>query len=523
MRAHLSWLFAVACAFFIGPDKAAGTEPVSYRQATALSAAERNDLNRKAERGDWQAAFDLALYYAGAAPNIKNREYFLTLASKSGSRESIEALADFYSMPGGVFQIQKAISLRRDLKSKFPNEIDNIDWAEGCAFEYHYLTTEAARRKELTFLKLAASWGSAKAQAALQKISIDSMPRTKAPKQAPVMSMSDSLRISTNRIAALRKKAERGDADAAERLSLYYGIYRNDKKREVRYLKLGAEKSSDIAIRNLLAIYSADPDLFNARKAFGLRRQLKHMAETKKIDVQPDSDWSYNLYIEHFFGAGNKRRGVYFLEYAAKYGSEAARNELIEIYSNDRDVQSLEKARYWKQRSEAAKRPQTQVLALISRVNAQAPAVVASGDSAEFIPVRILGKEGMIVPPVFLRQSGLPAEGFWMPTTSQLREVEHSLPTFLSKELESRPSLRELHEVIALEPKYRRQYVGMIENGRKVIWVNCIPQTSEEGVDPFANWSREIIDVSDGGSSFWGVVYDLEKHSFDKLILNGSA
>jgi hypothetical protein len=176
MRAHLFCLLAVACVSFVGANRAAGTEPVSYRQATALSAAERYDLNRKAERGDWRAAFALALYYAGAAPNIKNREYFLTLASKSGSRESIEALADFYSMPGGVFQIQKALSLRRDLKSKFPNEVDNIDWAEGCAFEYHYLTTEAARKKEVIFLKLAASLGSTKAQAALQKIGVDSTP-----------------------------------------------------------------------------------------------------------------------------------------------------------------------------------------------------------------------------------------------------------------------------------------------------------------------------------------------------------
>jgi len=142
--------------------------------------------------------------------------------------------------------------------------------------------------------------------------------------------------------------------------------------------------------------------------------------------------------------------------------------------------------------------------------------------AAKFTPVRILGKEGVIVPKVFLRESGLSAEGFWTPKTSQLRKVERSLPRFLRKEMQSRP-LGELSEVIALAPKYRRQYLGMILNGRKVIWINCIPQKSDNGVDPFANWKREIIDVSDGGSAFWGVVYDVEKHSFDKLILNGSA
>lgn len=122
---------------------------------------------------------------------------------------------------------------------------------------------------------------------------------------------------------------------------------------------------------------------------------------------------------------------------------------------------------------------------------------VSSQQAVKFISVRILGKEGVIVPKVFLRESGLPAEGFWTPKTTQLRKVERSLPTFLRKEMQARP-VGELAEVIALAPKYRRQYLGMILDGRKVIWINCIPQKSETGVDPFANWDREIIDVSDG-------------------------
>ena len=107
---------------------------------------------------------------------------------------------------------------------------------------------------------------------------------------------------------------------------------------------------------------------------------------------------------------------------------------------------------------------------------------VSYRQGAEFTPVRTLGKEGVIVPKVFLLESGLPAEGFWTPKTSQLRKVERSLPRFLRKEMQSRP----------LGEQYRRQYVGMILNGRKVIWINCIPQKSENGVDPFANWNREI-------------------------------
>jgi len=147
----------------------------------------------------------------------------------------------------------------------------------------------------------------------------------------------------------------------------------------------------------------------------------------------------------------------------------------------------------------------------------------ALGSSTEFTPVTILHREGVIVPQAFLRKSGLPAQGFWMPTTNQLREAERLLPAFLDKERQSRPSVRELSEVITLAPKSRRQYIGMITNGRKVIWINCFPPKPKNGVDAFGSWNSEIIDVSDGGSRFWGAVYDVKKHSFEKLIVNGSA
>jgi hypothetical protein len=141
----------------------------------------------------------------------------------------------------------------------------------------------------------------------------------------------------------------------------------------------------------------------------------------------------------------------------------------------------------------------------------------------QFTSVRILGKNGVIVTEAFLRESGLPAEGFWKPSRSELKEVERALPTFQRMQTRNRPTIKELVELTALVPKSRRQYVGMILDGRKVIWVNAIPQKPRKEIDPFVNWKREIIDVSDGGSKFWGVVYDVEKHSFVKLILNGSA
>ena len=150
-------------------------------------------------------------------------------------------------------------------------------------------------------------------------------------------------------------------------------------------------------------------------------------------------------------------------------------------------------------------------------------AQTATAGPLEFAPVKILGKRGMIVPEMFLLESGLSQEGFWTPTTKQIREAELSLPAFLRNEVQARPTIRELSELLTLAGKSRRQYIGIIANGRKVIWINCIPQKPRRTDDPFANWKHAIIDVSDGGPRFWGAFYDVEKHSFDKLVFNGSA
>lgn len=165
----------------------------------------------------------------------------------------------------------------------------------------------------------------------------------------PVM-MNERLRIPDNEIPILKKKAKQGDAEAAKRLALYYGTYLDQKEKYLYYLKLGARQNSDVAIQSLMTIYTTDPDFYDFDKALTLRQRLKKMvAEGHQIELAPDAEWAYDLYIDHFVGYGNKKRGLFFLELAAKHGSEKARNELIEIYSNDPDVRNPAKARHWKQ------------------------------------------------------------------------------------------------------------------------------------------------------------------------------
>lgn len=166
-----------------------------------------------------------------------------------------------------------------------------------------------------------------------------------------VAELKDSVRIPAHERHILKRKAKQGDANAADRLSTYYGVFRNDKKMQLRYLTLGAENNSDVAVRNLMTLYSTDSDLFDFKKALALREKLKKMATEKRdINLKSDADWAYDRYVDNFKAAGNKWEGVLFLEYAAKQASEKARIELIDIYSNDPEVKDPARATYWKKK-----------------------------------------------------------------------------------------------------------------------------------------------------------------------------
>jgi hypothetical protein len=61
------------------------------------------------------------------------------------------------------------------------------------------------------------------------------------------------------------------------------------------------------------------------------------------------------------------------------------------------------------------------------------------------------------------------------------------------------------------------QYVGIIVKGRKLIYINAFPFVGEL----FKDWKERAVRVCDGGSGFWGVLYDTETGKFFDLAVNG--
>lgn len=139
----------------------------------------------------------------------------------------------------------------------------------------------------------------------------------------------------------------------------------------------------------------------------------------------------------------------------------------------------------------------------------------------QFTRVSIMRRGGVIVPSAYMRDI-LPESDFWTPSPRQIEEAERKLVAFLRRE-DRKHGSGELSQILRSPSNYRRQYIGMIEKGEKLLWINCLPAVPTQGSDPFKDWDSRMIDVSDGGSQFWGAIYNIKTHLFERLILNGSA
>lgn len=69
---------------------------------------------------------------------------------------------------------------------------------------------------------------------------------------------------------------------------------------------------------------------------------------------------------------------------------------------------------------------------------------------------------------------------------------------------------------------YAFQYVGVIINGKKYIYINAFKVKSNRDLNAYyKEWKVEPVVVFDGGDSFWGALFELETESFSQLSING--
>ncbi|WP_115511941.1 hypothetical protein [Xanthomonas arboricola] len=94
--------------------------------------------------------------------------------------------------------------------------------------------------------------------------------------------------------------------------------------------------------------------------------------------------------------------------------------------------------------------------------------------------------------------------GYWEPSHQQIEQLE-------SRQDALTPSIAEPRE-------FDRQYVGVVIEGQRLIYINAFKLPNDPPVKP----AREAIKVCDGGSAFWGALYDPQTGAFSQIAVNGT-
>jgi hypothetical protein len=112
--------------------------------------------------------------------------------------------------------------------------------------------------------------------------------------------------------------------------------------------------------------------------------------------------------------------------------------------------------------------------------------------------------------------------GFWEPSIHDISRAEECLTRFLVS-VQDDPKLDAYQKenpayVLRNLGKYRRQYVGIVVDGEKRVWVN-----SFFSGDSFPNWTHAPVYVLDGGNDFWQIEYIPLKDECLNFYIHGEA
>jgi hypothetical protein len=108
------------------------------------------------------------------------------------------------------------------------------------------------------------------------------------------------------------------------------------------------------------------------------------------------------------------------------------------------------------------------------------------------------------------RSSPADVTGFWTPNISDVLKIEQRLPELLRKSG---------HRIDFAAS--RRQYIGFISHGKRLIYLNAFPAFEPHRDDP--DWKSTPIMFCDGGDALWGVEFDPADKTFHNLGFNGEA
>ena len=104
----------------------------------------------------------------------------------------------------------------------------------------------------------------------------------------------------------------------------------------------------------------------------------------------------------------------------------------------------------------------------------------------------------------------------WQPSQADLDSLERNLPQISSLRENAPGPGRHIEN----PEKFFRQYLAIVQSGKKQIFVNAICfDVGNYSID----WRHHLQFVYDGGACFWRAFYDPTTQKFSNLMINGRA
>jgi hypothetical protein len=117
---------------------------------------------------------------------------------------------------------------------------------------------------------------------------------------------------------------------------------------------------------------------------------------------------------------------------------------------------------------------------------------------------------------------GRDAQSYWSPDFAAVKAAEDRLPAYVAATRGCAKRFKPLAE-------YRRQYVGVVVDGRRRLYLNAYEASSQDEMQKLfpglrenpPDWRMMPYDMCHGGPAFWGAEYDLDKATFSNLECSG--
>jgi hypothetical protein len=108
---------------------------------------------------------------------------------------------------------------------------------------------------------------------------------------------------------------------------------------------------------------------------------------------------------------------------------------------------------------------------------------------------------------------------YWLPEAAQIADLENGFDAAVTAALKAR-------DETFPDSGYNRQYVGIVIGGKRAIYINAfVPEAGTYSIPGASGsagdfWRNTAIQVCDGGSYYFGAVYDPATKEFSGFVFN---